>query len=102
MKLQFAAVLFLLASNAFGLPLNGRVQVTGRKAGSIVTTIVYAESLDSRSAVKPGTFSIAQKNKSFVPHILAIPAGSTVNFPNEDLIFHNVFTLSRPNPFDLG
>jgi hypothetical protein len=38
----------------------------------------------------------------FVPHVLAVPAGSTVAFPNDDLIFHNVFSSSRPNPFDLG
>jgi hypothetical protein len=38
----------------------------------------------------------------FIPRVLAVPAGSTVGFPNEDLIFHNVFSLSRPRPFDLG
>jgi hypothetical protein len=33
---------------------------------------------------------------------MAIPVGSTVDFPNEDPIFHNIFSLSRPEPFDLG
>ena len=43
-----------------------------------------------------------QKNKEFVPDLLAISAGSTVSFPNLDPIFHNVFSLSKPKEFDLG
>jgi plastocyanin len=66
-----------------------------------VPTIVYAEPLQGGrpEAVR---FKMTQKNKSFVPHVLAIPVGSTVTFPNDDAIFHNVFSLSRPAPFDLG
>jgi plastocyanin len=84
------------------LSVTGQVHVTGRVAGTNATTIVYAETLDEAVPVKPGKFSIMQKNKAFIPHVLAVPVGSTVDFPNEDLIFHNVFSLSRPNPFDLG
>src|ERR1700722_4205273 len=84
------------------LPFTGQVHVTGRGAGINATTIVYAEALDGAVAVKPGKFSIAQKNKTFIPHVLAVPVGSTVDFPNNDPIFHNVFSLSHPNPFDLG
>ena len=40
--------------------------------------------------------------KAFQPHILAVSIGSTVSFPNEDAIFHNVFSMSAPQPFDLG
>ena len=50
----------------------------------------------------PCAGTLAQKNKSFTPSVLAIPAGSTVDFPNEDPIFHNVFSLSRPERFDMG
>jgi plastocyanin len=45
---------------------------------------------------------INQRNKSFVPHVLAVPVGSKVDFRNEDAIFHNVFSLSKPNDFDTG
>jgi plastocyanin len=82
--------------------VTGRVNVIGRAAQTSVTTVVYAESLDSRQSPQPGRYSLLQRNKTFIPHVLAIPAGSTVNFPNNDLIFHNVFSLSRPKPFDLG
>ncbi len=45
---------------------------------------------------------INQRNKSFMPHVLAVPVGSKVDFRNEDAIFHNVFSLSKPNDFDTG
>src|SRR2546425_3358284 len=102
MKLRTALIIVLFARTAFGLPLTGRVRVNGRTAGVNVATIVYAEALDTRTPLKPGQFSLTQKNKAFTPHVLAVPAGSTVSFPNQDLIFHNVFSLSRPTQFDLG
>jgi plastocyanin len=43
-----------------------------------------------------------QKNETFVPHVLAIPAGTTVDFPNSDHTYHNVFSLSKTKSFDLG
>jgi plastocyanin len=46
--------------------------------------------------------SIDQRDQTFVPHVLAITVGTTVDFPNSDLVFHNVFSLSRARPFDLG
>jgi plastocyanin len=45
---------------------------------------------------------IYQREKRFVPKLLAVPVGTTVRFRNDDQIFHNVFSLSRPNDFDLG
>ena len=43
-----------------------------------------------------------QRNETFVPHVLAIVAGTTVDFPNSDRTYHNVFSLSKPRTFDLG
>jgi plastocyanin len=43
-----------------------------------------------------------QKNQRFVPHVLAITAGTVVDFPNGDDTYHNVFSLSKVTPFDLG
>ena len=45
---------------------------------------------------------LMQKNKSFEPHILVVPAGSSVEFPNRDPFFHNVFSLFEGKRFDLG
>jgi len=43
-----------------------------------------------------------QRNERFEPEIVIVPTGSTVEFPNWDPIFHNVFSLSKSQPFDLG
>ena len=43
-----------------------------------------------------------QRNETFVPHLLAITTGTTVDFPNSDRIYHNVFSLSKTKTFDLG
>ena len=44
---------------------------------------------------------MVQKGKKFTPHVVAIPVGGTVDFPNKDPIFHNVFSVSGENRFDL-
>jgi plastocyanin len=43
-----------------------------------------------------------QRDETFMPHVLAIVVGTTVDFPNNDQTFHNVFSLSKEQPFDLG
>jgi plastocyanin len=45
---------------------------------------------------------VTQKGKSFVPHVLAVPVGTKVSFRNDDAIYHNVFSLTKPNSFDTG
>src|SRR4029453_18186020 len=57
---------------------------------------------DAATPIRAGTFTITQKGKAFSPRLLAVPTGSSVSFPNQDQIFHNVFSLSPPQPFDLG
>ncbi|HUI77811.1 MAG TPA: hypothetical protein VLY24_07830 [Bryobacteraceae bacterium] len=50
----------------------------------------------------PKTVQIEQHNSRFEPDLVVIPVGSSVEFPNDDAIFHNVFSLSGAQPFDLG
>jgi plastocyanin len=52
----------------------------------------------------PGTgrYTLMQKNRMFLPHLLVVPVGSTVYFPNADPFFHNVFSLFNGKRFDLG
>jgi plastocyanin len=91
-----------LAPPAVGGPLSGTV--TTRTAAGVppAAVIAYAEPLDTAAPRRPGRFTLAQKNRGFQPAVLAVPVGSVVEFPNRDLIFHNVFSLSPPQPFDLG
>ena len=45
---------------------------------------------------------VTQRDAIFRPHVLPVLAGTTVEWPNKDDIFHNVFSMSESNPFDLG
>jgi plastocyanin len=55
-----------------------------------------------RAPTTPGSFTLLQKNKMFTPHLLVVPVGSSVAFPNADPFFHNVFSLFDGRRFDLG
>ena len=66
--------------------------------------VVYLETAP-RSAFDerdPGHATMDQRNERFVPHVLAVMVGAIVDFPNSDLTYHNVFSLSRAKKFDLG
>jgi plastocyanin len=47
-------------------------------------------------------YKLTQKNKHFEPHLLVVPVGSAVVFPNQDPFFHNVFSVYEGTRFDLG
>jgi plastocyanin len=49
-----------------------------------------------------GPYTLLQKNRMFSPHVLVVPVGSVVHFPNQDPFFHNVFSLFDGKRFDLG
>jgi plastocyanin len=64
-------------------------------------------SLSSAPSERRARASMAQRDERFVPHVIAIEQGATVDFPNDDDVYHNVFSLSSgagPNGrgFDLG
>jgi plastocyanin len=67
-----------------------------------LTSVVYMEDAPKTPAVAPGHAVLDQRDERFVPHVLAITTGTVVDFPNSDRIFHNVFSLSKTRPFDLG
>jgi plastocyanin len=59
------------------------------------------EELDAL-AQRPKSYQILQKGKEFHPHLLVVPVGSSIEFPNADPFFHNVFSLFEGKRFDLG
>jgi plastocyanin len=67
-------------------------------------SVVYLDpapraAFDTREEPRP---RMDQRNETFFPHVLAIVAGTTVDFPNSDQTYHNVFSLSKTKSFDLG
>lgn len=83
-------------------PLTGRVEYRVKPGATPALAVVYAEPLDGPAPARSARVSVMQKNKAFAPRVLGLPVGSTVTFPNDDAIFHNVFSRSAPQPFDLG
>jgi len=67
-------------------------------------TVVYLEVAPQDAFEQPDDrrARMDQRNETFVPYVLAVHAGSTVEFPNNDEIYHNVFSLSGTKKFDLG
>ncbi|MBL8169707.1 MAG: hypothetical protein JNJ50_16235 [Acidobacteria bacterium] len=75
---------------------NGRLDASG--------VVVWLTPLDA-GAVRTGPRQrriINQRNKRFLPHVVAVEAGSEVDFPNDDPFFHNVFSIYNGKRFDLG
>ena len=65
--------------------------------------VVYIERVPDAAASAPAARpALRQTAERFTPHVLPIVRGTTVEFPNDDLLFHNVFSLSRAKDFDLG
>jgi plastocyanin len=71
--------------------------------------VIYIEGPPGTNAVAPTKpvqvvtrKIVSQKGASFTPHLLPIVIGTTVEWPNEDEIFHNVFSISETKEFDLG
>jgi plastocyanin len=79
-----------------------RVSRPQPKASEISNVIVYLKDVPRRGDPPVTHATISQKDEAFVPRVLAITRGSTVEFPNSDPFFHNVFSLSRGANFDLG
>jgi plastocyanin len=67
----------------------------------IRNVVVYLKDVAFRAPPSPMKGVLRQEHETFVPHVLPIVRGSTVEFPNDDPIFHNVFSLSSAASFDL-
>jgi plastocyanin len=94
----------------------GMAALAGRVAGRIVIlekdnkpspdlsdAVLYLEGpVTPGTAARPATVEIAITDKTYAPHVVVVPVGSTVRFPNHDPFNHNVFSVSEPNSFDLG
>jgi len=97
-----AGAVLLMPTVASGEVVVGSIRTRVRQGASAAIPVVYAERLDTAAPSRAGSYTIVQRGKAFLPRVLAVPLGSSVAFPNEDPIFHNVFSLSMPQPFDLG
>ena len=92
---------------ASAVDLTGKVELfaSGQplRAAEAADAIVYFRSRTPQKLVPPKEpVPMVTRRKQFVPRVLAIAAGTTVRFPNEDPILHNAFSTSPNNAFDTG
>lgn len=97
-----AFILFLyLPGQAVAGKITGIVKTKGlRSPANILVYVVKAPPVQEDLAKTK--FIMDQQNLTFNPHILPIPVGASVDFPNNDKVDHNIFSLSRTKKFNLG
>jgi plastocyanin len=73
-------------------------------ASEFANVVLYLDSVPTTddSMGRSRRLEIQQQGEAFEPHVLAVLRGTTVAFPNNDPVFHNVFSLSSARTFDLG
>jgi plastocyanin len=102
--------LAILCQLAWSSTVSGRIDVSlapkaSRAHGqSLSDIVVWLETVQAADALPlvPQRAQLIQKDKTFQPHTLVIPKGSTVDFPNSDPIFHNAFSTFDGQIFDVG
>lgn len=82
--------------------LVGRIELKDPegRVGPAENTVVWVPDLPGLPITRPLTMT--SREKRFEPHVLAVPRGTTVTFPNVDRIYHNVFSRTPGSEFDLG
>jgi plastocyanin len=93
-----------------GVDVSGKILIQSTGKGhpdlpSAANVVVWLSPLQTDVTTPPArqtTYRLVQKDKMFTPHLLVVPTGSQVEFPNQDPFFHNVFSLFNGKRFDLG
>jgi plastocyanin len=107
------AVLWIAATSVLdAASIRGRFSFAGQngvsareqEAGAVVWLVPLTVQAGSRPERTPSGphMVLTQKSKHFDPHVMVVPVGTTVDFPNRDPFFHNVFSLFDGKRFDLG
>jgi hemoglobin len=80
--------------------LQGMLKIDGKGPEALGVVMLWPQKAGKKRTPKQRV--IEQRGKAFEPHVMAVPVGSTVSFPNFDTVYHNVFSLSKNKAFDLG
>ncbi|WP_256096829.1 methylamine utilization protein [Pseudoalteromonas luteoviolacea] len=78
------------------------VKVTDEEGQPVNEAVVWFESsqLTKQSAITKLDYKMGQRDRAFTPHILVVPKGAQVSFPNYDSILHHVYSFSAAQPFE--
>lgn len=107
---ELAAIAAMTIAVASGATVSGNIQITSAAEhqhgapSDLSDIVVWLEMLKGvpTQPVQAARARLLQKNKMFSPHVLVIPVGTVVEFPNADPIFHNAFSNYNGELFDVG
>jgi plastocyanin len=80
----------------------GTVMIEGKPLAGTYGLVTLEPATGKWKARTPKRRVVEQRMREFMPHIMAVPVGSTIAFPNFDTVYHNVFSTSAAGAFDLG
>jgi plastocyanin len=95
-------ICWLTAVPASGADLTGTVHISENPAAHAVIWLESSTTAPTAPTEKPSRVVLDQRNLAFVPHVLVVRVGTAVEFPNNDKVFHNVFSFRDGKKFDLG
>ena len=87
--------------SAFAGTIKGTVKVKGLRTPENVM-VYLAKAPPASGDLSKAELVMDQRNLEFIPHVLPVLVGSTVQFPNNDKVDHNIFSMSRTKKFNLG
>src|SRR5579863_10289277 len=112
LAIMLYSMAFTLAAGAETVDVSAHVRVTKgrgtnhssqRSSGDVVVWLTPGREGEDLVAPRAAQhYTLEQKDKQFIPHVLVVPTGSSVDFPNLDPFYHNVFSLFNGKRFDLG
>jgi hypothetical protein len=99
------ASMLAYAQTASSVDVRMHLDLSGQTGQSVPPAVLWLKPLQLTPPPPSPTqerYTLLQKNRMFTPHLLVVPVGSIVQFPNADPFFHNVFSLFDGKRFDLG
>jgi plastocyanin len=95
--IRITLLLLLLFSQAL---LAQQIQIVDKQNQPVKNAVVWLKG-SKQDTVLDSHYTMSQKKRAFVPHVLAVPQGANVEFPNLDSIMHHVYSFSKTKQFEL-
>jgi plastocyanin len=98
---RWALAPLLIALPALVQAVPVTIDVRGPDGQPLVDAVVVIDAPNAPRAALKEPYLVEQRNISFQPHVLVVPVGATVSFPNRDPVRHHVYSFSKPKKIDL-
>ncbi len=96
-----ACVSLALSLSSIGQAATVSIDLRGIDGQPLAGAVVTIETPKAPPVTVRGPYSVEQRDIAFQPHVLIVPVGATVGFPNRDKVRHHVYSFSKAKKFDL-